>query len=219
MPKLIWVFAGCTVILLVSSRGSSFFFSLHSPSDTHIPSYSFLRVVISKQKRNQQNVVRTYKEWLLINDYYVSVDRRAALSLWVPVFYHRQTDGQNLSLSYPALWRWVCCNVSVDRRAALSLGVPVFYHRQTDGHNLSPFYPALLRWVGCFVKIWKIWTPEKIAVILKFEQYGFNTVNHFIFLCSLFRDFFIINLFAEIQIPDAWSFPMLTLCANVSLES
>ena len=35
-----------------------------------------------------------------------------------------------------------------------------------------------------------------------------NTVNHFIFACSLFRDFLIRDLFAEIEIREALGFPM-----------
>ena len=35
-----------------------------------------------------------------------------------------------------------------------------------------------------------------------------NTVNHLIFMCSLFCDFLIVVLFAEIEIRNAWHFSM-----------
>ena len=41
-----------------------------------------------------------------------------------------------------------------------------------------------------------------------FLIHSLDTVNHFIFACSLFRDFQVVSLFAEIEIRDGRRFPM-----------
>ena len=74
---------------------------------------------------------------------------------------------------------------------------------------------TLVTGVGLFIsrmsRVWSCHVADmyrKTPLVCNYYCWQMTTVNHFIFACSLFRDFLIENMFAEIEIHDAWCFLM-----------